>query len=90
MSGAEAKIYEENECVYDNKESADLTVNNLSNLISWLKNTKIEINEFLTGLVEKREGPVSINDENELTDEESNSDSTKEVKVSSKKRKLVK
>lgn len=88
MSGTsvQIKICESDKCIYENNNSVTLNANNLSGLISCLKDTQIEINDFLTSLVEKRQSPVDTR--NRLSSE-SDSDFEDEIEVNPKKSKLT-
>lgn len=48
------KIFKTDKCVYENNNSVVLNANNLSSLISCLKDTRLEVNDFLTSLVEEQ------------------------------------
>ncbi|KOC64691.1 hypothetical protein WH47_00194 [Habropoda laboriosa] len=80
------KIYETDKCIYENNNNVALNANNLSGLISCLKDTQIEINDFLTSLVEKQDS--SVNTENQLISE-SDSDFDGEIEINPKKSKLM-
>ncbi|CAK9822678.1 hypothetical protein ANTRET_LOCUS1160 [Anthophora retusa] len=80
------KIYETDKCIYENNNNVALNANNLSGLISCLKDTQIEINDFLTSLVEKQDS--SVNTENQSASE-SDSDFDGEVEINPKKSKLM-
>lgn len=80
------KICENDKCIYENINNVAINTNNLSGLIFCLKDTQIEINDFLTGLVEKQNS--SINVKNRLASE-NESDFEEEIEVNSKKSKLT-
>lgn len=50
----QVKIYKTNKCIYENNNNVVLNANNLNSLISCLKNTQIEINDFLTSLIKNQ------------------------------------
>lgn len=51
----EVKIYKTDKCIYENNNNVVLNANNLNSLISSLKNTQIEINDFLTSLIKNQD-----------------------------------
>lgn len=50
----QVKIYKTDKCIYENNNNVVLNANNLNSLISCLKNTQIEINDFLTSLIKNQ------------------------------------
>lgn len=80
------KIYKTDKCIYENNNNVVLNANNLNSLISCLKNTQIEINDFLTSLIKNQDS--SDNTENQLVSE-SDSDFENEIQVNPKKSKLT-
>lgn len=48
------KIFKADKCIYENNNSVVLNGNNLVSLISCLKDTRLEVNNFLTSLVEEQ------------------------------------
>lgn len=51
----QVKIYKTDKCIYENNNNVVLNANNLNSLISSLKNTQIEINDFLTSLIKNQD-----------------------------------
>ncbi|XP_054011082.1 uncharacterized protein LOC128893842 [Hylaeus anthracinus] len=80
------KICDNNECIYENNNSLDLSGNNLTGVISSLKDIQIKINDFISSLVNKQDDSVNV--ENRLTSE-SDSDFESEIEVNPKKCKLI-
>lgn len=80
----QVKIYKTDKCIYENNNN--VVPNNLNSLISCLKNTQIEINDFLTSLIKSQDS--SDNTENQLVSE-SDSDFEDEIQVNPKKSKLT-
>lgn len=78
------KISENNGCIYEDNSSVTLNENNLSGLISCMKQSQIKINNFLTSLIEKQD----VSAANRLTSE-SESDFEEEIEVNPKKCKLI-
>lgn len=54
------KVCKSDRCIYENNNTIELNANNLSGLITCLKDTQIEINDFLTSLVEKHDDPANV------------------------------
>ena len=48
------KIFNADKCIYENNNSVVSNANNLGSLISCLKDTRLEVNDFLTSLVEEQ------------------------------------
>lgn len=65
------KICESDKCIYTlNINNIATNTNNLNGLISCLKETQIEINDFLTNLVEKQNSSVDIKSKSKIFYEE--------------------
>ena len=88
MSGTNVhvKIGENDACIFENNNTVESSASNLSGLISCLKDTQLKINDFLTSLVEKRDGSASV--QNRLTSD-SDSDFEEEIELNPKKCKLI-
>ncbi|CAL7949695.1 unnamed protein product [Xylocopa violacea] len=84
------KICETDKCIYESNNIIKLNANNLTDLITYLKGTQIEINDFLTSLVDKEDSLVDAKSKwkNRLTSE-SDSDFEAEIEVNPKKSKLT-
>lgn len=81
------KIFKADKCIYENNNSVVLNANNLGSLISCLKDTRLEVNDFLTSLVEEQRCSTDAGDR--LTSE-SDTDFEDEVEVvNPKKSKLT-
>lgn len=80
------KISEADKCIYENNNCLAPGANNLCDLISCLKDTQVEINDFLTSLVERQSS--SAKSENQATSD-TDSDFEDEVEVIPKKSKLA-
>ncbi|KAG7204028.1 hypothetical protein KM043_001887 [Ampulex compressa] len=84
-AGVGVTIYKDRKCVYENASPLN-GENNLSALIGRLRDVQSSTNDFLTTLVEDKNG---VNVQNQSQGSDSDSDSTEEADASPKKCKLT-